>query len=324
MANQSKTTLLLAESRILRDLFNEVIEPHRPSLWQYCLRLTGSPWDAEDLFQETLMKAFSMLPQLSDPNIPKSYLFRIATNSWIDYCRKRRVPLDVLDEEQEASIADADVADPLEVREAVETLVNQLNPRQMVVFLLMDVFAFSVDEVSSIVHRSPGAVYAILRRARARLRWLLESTPHVEKTTDYSSGVNEVKAKSVAVERIIGALNTGDIGEFLEVMSEYVHNDASPGFQEFSKQEVRRQSGQGLPGGLRAGLYTLWGREVILVLVDTDTGPALHNIAVPIVEGDEIVYIRGYYFCGELLFEVGRRLGIPIQTDKMPVNWDKL
>jgi len=320
LTNDSKTEMLLSESRNLRDMFNEVIQPHRHSLWHYCLRLTASPWDAEDLFQETLLKAFATLPQLTNPIIPKSYLFRIATNSWIDSCRKRNVPLDELEEE---SIASAEVIDPLEIREAIETLVSQLKPRQILVLLLMDVFEFSANDVSNMVHCSPGAVYAILRRARSRLRALLESNNNTE-TISRSVDVKEIKAKSLAVERIIRALNTGNIAEFLGAMSDHVHNDAAPGFQEFSKQEIRRQSGQELPSGLRATYYELWGREVILVLADTDSGPTLHNIAYPIVEGDEIVYFRGYYFCKELLFEVGQRLGIPVQKNKMPVNWDKV
>lgn len=134
----------------------------------------------------------------------------------------------------------------------------------------------------------------------------------------------DVHAVNEVEERIVHALNTGDIDEFLGVMSEHIHNDATPGFQEFSKQEVKKLSGQGLPSGLHAACYELWGREVIVVLADTDAGPSLHKIAWPVVVDGEVTYLRGYYFCKELLSEVAQRPGVPIQEDKLPENWDRL
>lgn len=320
MADQPAIEILLSDSRKLRDMFQDMIEAHRQPLWRYCMRLTGSPWDAEDLFQETLMKAFATLPQLWNPFAPKSYLFRIATNSWIDSCRKRHVALDVL---EEGSIADQEMSDPLEIREAIEILIHQLPPRQMVIPLLMDVFQFSANDVSNIVHCTPGAAYATLRRARQRLRTTQASSHDIE-VARQAREPKEVLAAHEVAERVVHALNTGDIDEFMGAMSEHIHNDAAPGFQEFSKQEVRKLSGQGLPSGLHAAFYELWGREVIVVLADTDDGPALHNIAWPVVEDGALTYLRGYYFCKELLSEVAQRLGVPIQVDKLPENWDRL
>ncbi|HET7579267.1 MAG TPA: RNA polymerase sigma factor [Bacillales bacterium] len=80
-------------SGALRDLekrFHLLVEPHRPALWRYCRMMTGSPWDAEDLVQETLMKTYATLPKLWQPAIPKAFLFRIATNIWLNQCRKAK------------------------------------------------------------------------------------------------------------------------------------------------------------------------------------------------------------------------------------------
>ncbi|MFP5379676.1 MAG: RNA polymerase sigma factor, partial [Vicinamibacteria bacterium] len=49
---------LTAAARDLRQQFDERVAPHREGLWRYCLKLTGNPWDAEDLVQETLLRAF--------------------------------------------------------------------------------------------------------------------------------------------------------------------------------------------------------------------------------------------------------------------------
>jgi DNA-directed RNA polymerase specialized sigma24 family protein len=59
-------------------------EPYLSDLHKHCLRLTGSTWDAEELTQETLLKAQIALEKHPDRPISKSFLYRIATNLWID------------------------------------------------------------------------------------------------------------------------------------------------------------------------------------------------------------------------------------------------
>lgn len=50
-------------TRELQRKFNDIISPYREILWRYCMLLTKSPWDAEDLMQETLLKAYASLAQ---------------------------------------------------------------------------------------------------------------------------------------------------------------------------------------------------------------------------------------------------------------------
>src|SRR3954466_11247685 len=66
-------------------------EPLRPELYRYCRHLTRSPWDAEDLAQDTLARAFVTLAQMAEePPNPRAWLFRVASNRWIDQARRRR------------------------------------------------------------------------------------------------------------------------------------------------------------------------------------------------------------------------------------------
>ena len=66
------------------------VQPLRPQLHAYCRRLTHDLWDAEDLAQESLLKAFGTLGRVHDPiRNPRAYLLRMATNLWIDTLRKR-------------------------------------------------------------------------------------------------------------------------------------------------------------------------------------------------------------------------------------------
>ena len=71
--------------------FLETYEPLRGELYRYCRHLTRSPWDAEDLVQDSLARAFVTLAQMTVlPQSPRAWLFRIASNLWIDQMRGRR------------------------------------------------------------------------------------------------------------------------------------------------------------------------------------------------------------------------------------------
>src|SRR6187399_693096 len=68
-----------------------VYEPLRPELYRYCRYLTRSPWDAEDLAQDALARAFVTLSRMGQPPPnPRAWLFRVASNLWIDEKRRER------------------------------------------------------------------------------------------------------------------------------------------------------------------------------------------------------------------------------------------
>src|SRR6478672_11758330 len=107
--------------------FLETYEPLRPDLYRYCRHLTRSPWDAEDLAQDTLARAFVTLAQLGEaPPNPRAWLFRVASNLWIDWIRRRRREQPLSTESELAVHA----ADPRGSREAAGTLLGQLAPQE--------------------------------------------------------------------------------------------------------------------------------------------------------------------------------------------------
>src|SRR5919204_3686989 len=68
----------------------DMLVPLRPALYGYCRRLAGNAWDAEDLAQDTLLRAFGQWGVTYPPiRNPRAYLLRIATNVWIDTLRRR-------------------------------------------------------------------------------------------------------------------------------------------------------------------------------------------------------------------------------------------
>ena|SRR5690625_6547681 len=97
MTEKTEFQLIGENTKTMWDKYWETVAPYRSELWNYCRKITGSPWDAEDLLQDTLLKAFASLSALShraQPIQTRAYLFRVATNHWIDQCRKNKVQLD--------------------------------------------------------------------------------------------------------------------------------------------------------------------------------------------------------------------------------------
>lgn len=71
--------------------FLDTYEPLRSELYRYCRHLTRSPWEAEDLAQDALARAFVTMGQMGEaPPNPRAWLFRVASNLWIDQMRRRR------------------------------------------------------------------------------------------------------------------------------------------------------------------------------------------------------------------------------------------
>jgi RNA polymerase sigma factor (sigma-70 family) len=168
------------------EAFMAFIRPYRSDLSRYCRMMAGNPWDADDLFQETLIKAYQSSVSLGEHPAPKAYLFRIATHVWIDHCRKNKVPLDRYEDER---FAVQTHALEFEVREALEELLCLLPPRQVSVLLLTDVFGFSARSAAAMMEMTEGALKAALHRARTTLKQAKEE----EKQTRF-----RLRLKSVA------------------------------------------------------------------------------------------------------------------------------
>ncbi|GHI25543.1 DNA-directed RNA polymerase sigma-70 factor [Streptomyces hydrogenans] len=156
---------LLAAAQAARREFLVALEPLRGELFRYCRRLTGSVWDAEDLAQEALARAFTRAAQTHQPvERPMAWLVRIATNAYLDQVR-RPAPLLVEPAEQAAPAA----ADPAEVRDALAEMSTLLAPQERAAVVLKDVFDLPLKEIAAMLSTTEGAVKAALHRGRGRL-----------------------------------------------------------------------------------------------------------------------------------------------------------
>jgi RNA polymerase sigma-70 factor (ECF subfamily) len=165
------------------------LEPYRRELLAHCYRMTGSVDDAEDLVQETFLRAWRSQEGFEGRASVRTWLYRIATNVCLTALEKRRFlpsglgpagtdPLDPVDLAPDVDwvqpIPDSVVADPADevvqrddLRLALIASRQFLPPRQRAVLLLRDVLAWSAAEVGAALDMSVAAVKSALQRARA-------------------------------------------------------------------------------------------------------------------------------------------------------------
>jgi RNA polymerase sigma factor (sigma-70 family) len=143
------------------------LQEYEFDLRSYCRMLSGTPWDAEDLYQETMLKALKAEGKFLLHPSPKALLFRIASNAWIDECRKRKADVGLPDDYL-VTYVDFDTYS-FNVKDSLEFLVAAVPPLQVVVILLADVFEYSSREIAEMLGTTEGAVKAALHRARKQL-----------------------------------------------------------------------------------------------------------------------------------------------------------
>jgi len=165
-----------------------VLTEHLDALFRTALRLCeGHEADAEDLLQDTILRAFNSYGQLREPSAARSWLFTILSRTHLNRVRTKRrraemVSTDLDEPTFEAALADwVPVASPVETAEARQLgeqlmqAVDELPPELRSVVLLVDVEGFGQREVASMQGIPEGTVASRLFRARRRLRTALEA-----------------------------------------------------------------------------------------------------------------------------------------------------
>ncbi len=186
-----ETDLNIAERLLSGDPegFDAFVESYRRKLFQYTFLMCGHREDAEEVAQETLMRVFSNLEQLRDPQSLKAWVFRIAKNECLMKRRKsifapeHELSLDNLHpangETQKVEIADwsslpDDAAQRSEYRRIIGEAIRELPDTYRSVILLRDVEELTTDEAASVLDISTDLVKTRLHRARLALRQKLD------------------------------------------------------------------------------------------------------------------------------------------------------
>jgi len=168
--------------------FAEVARAQLDGLYGYCVRLANDRSDAEDLVQDTLLRAMRAYPDLRDGARAKGWLFAIATNAWRDLCRARgrslaTVSLDDADGEDDFSLfATLAIEDPFPYSdelhldflrlfrdEDVQDVFARINPVFRAPLILTTIHGFSCKEAAAILDVPLGTLLSRLHRGRKKL-----------------------------------------------------------------------------------------------------------------------------------------------------------
>jgi RNA polymerase sigma-70 factor, ECF subfamily len=194
----------------LEQEFAARVEPHRAELLVHCYRMVGSYQDAEDLVQETFLRAWTKRATYEGRSSFRAWLYGIATNACLDALRRRKrrvLPSQVVapadptapivpgddqpwlepfpDRVLDTIVAsDAEPGALLVARETVElaflVAIQQLPPRQRAVLILRDVLDWSASETASLLGSTVASVNSALQRARAGLAGVPAETEPTE------------------------------------------------------------------------------------------------------------------------------------------------
>jgi RNA polymerase sigma-70 factor (ECF subfamily) len=203
--------------------------------------MLGSPFEAEDAVQETLLRAWKSLDRFEGRSSLRSWLYRIATNVCLDLLEgkeRRARPMDlgpagepVIENLRTPEVPwlqpvpDALVADPAEAVASRETIrlafvaaLQHLPPRQRAVLILCEVLRWKASEVAELLETSTASVNSALQRARATLE-------QVELTPETTAGEPDREL----LERYVKAFEDYD----LDALTELIHEDATQSMPPF-------------------------------------------------------------------------------------------
>jgi RNA polymerase sigma-70 factor, ECF subfamily len=227
------------------DEFVRLADPYRRELMAHCYRMLGSVDDAEDLVQETYLRAWRSYDGFEGRSSLRTWLYRIATSACLTAIERRgRRPLpsglgepsddpDVPLVAGSAEVAwlqpvpDAMVEDPATIavsrgtiRLAFVAALQHLPAKQRAVLLLRDVLAWRATEVANLLGTTTAAVNSALQRARAQLADVAPAEDDLTEPTDPDH--------RDLLERYVAAFENADIAMLEKILREDVEVEMPP------------------------------------------------------------------------------------------------
>jgi RNA polymerase sigma-70 factor, ECF subfamily len=159
-----------------------LFEAHHDRIYRYVLHLVRDPAEAEDLTQETFLRAHHRLESLRDLGAVRSWLYRIATHVCLDRLRQRKPQISLDSEEgarRVASIASVsasalEAAERDETSECVQRCLQFLPDRYRALILMHEVYSLTAAEIASLLDVNLTTAKMRLHRARRMLEMVME------------------------------------------------------------------------------------------------------------------------------------------------------
>jgi len=167
------------------EAFRVLVERHSRPLFRLAFRMTGNEQDAEDVVQDSLLRAYRQLKNFDERATFRTWIYRITVNCSIDLVRSRKRRLENL------GAADPDLDDPIqslpataptpdrlamstEARGRIEMAMQKLSVSERTAFVLRHFEGMCIDDVSLVLGCEPGAAKHSVFRAVRKLRRALE------------------------------------------------------------------------------------------------------------------------------------------------------
>ena len=215
--------------------FASLVERYRRELHVHCYRMLGSFEEAEDVVQETFLRAWRHRRTFEARSSFRAWLYRIATNACLDTLARRRglerrsaqpsagelpwlqpYPDRLLDEvASDDDEPDAVVVDRETIELAFLVAIQHLPPRQRAVLILRDVLGWSAKETAGLLEVSVAAANSALQRARAALK---EHLPRHR--SEWSVAAEPSEAERALLARYVDATERGDGDAIAELLRE--------------------------------------------------------------------------------------------------------
>jgi RNA polymerase sigma-70 factor, ECF subfamily len=302
--------------------FLDVFEPLRPELYKYCRYLTRSAWDAEDLVQDAMARAFVTLGCLfrEPPPNPRAWLFRVASNLWIDRTRRMH---EFTGEIPERTVQPEERVD----RGTAATLIGRLAPQERAAVVLKDVFDFTLNEIAEALSTSVGAVKAALHRGRGKL-----ATPEAPQMRRPVPAVLDAFCDAFNardLERLTALLLDTSTVEIVGLVTEYgAEAPADPETGSFHGMMFSDLSADDPRGGIeielrhgitaappRVEIRSYRGEPILVFWYAHEDGDAVRAVARIEADGDHIATMHNYFYSPDVIAEVARELELPYHVN---------
>ena len=160
-----------------RDKFRRLVEPLFDKMYASAYRLTGSRDDAEDLLQDTFLKAYRSIERFEEGTNPGAWVYTIMRNTFLNNIRSKKLRETLLFDEGAAERL-ADTAEPPssgeEMDVELQTVLNSLPPEMRSALVAREINGLSYQEIADSLSLPIGTVKSRINRAREALkeRWM--------------------------------------------------------------------------------------------------------------------------------------------------------
>ncbi|WOO35278.1 RNA polymerase sigma factor [Anaerocolumna sp. AGMB13020] len=166
---------------------NQLITEHGKHVYSFCCNLTGNSAEAEDLYQDTILKAVELGHRLNSSGNPKSFLMGISVKIWQNHKRKFAIRQKIIHlEEYDDNLMESESPDYQPEKEllrketiaAVRIAVQELPDKLKTVLYMYYTAEMSIEEIAAALHIPKGTVKSRLHKGRTLLKQCLEVWNH--------------------------------------------------------------------------------------------------------------------------------------------------